>query len=102
MSYMSEQHTRLWLPELYALGVPPMWAVLVLLLWWADYCVCSLVAVAGLQSSWLPVESGQVMRWLATQPRDLPGLVLTNWWAEPGLWWLVAVLVVPHLVSACW
>ena len=34
---MSQKHTPLWSPELYALGIPLMWALWVLLLWWADY-----------------------------------------------------------------
>ena len=43
---MSQQCTPLWSPELYDLGVPPMWVAWVLLLWQADYWG-SLVGMAG-------------------------------------------------------
>ena len=54
MSYGAQQRTPLWSGELYALGVPPMWAVCALLLQ-ADYCGCS-----G-RWSWL-------LTWLAIRP----------------------------------
>ena len=43
---MSHQLTPLWSPELYALGVPLIWAAWVLLLWQA-YSVGGLVGMAG-------------------------------------------------------
>ena len=38
MSCVSQKCTSLWLQELYALGLSPVWAVWVIMLWQADYC----------------------------------------------------------------
>ena len=48
MSCVSQQHTPFWSPDL---GVPPIWAAWVLLLWQADYCGQS--GRYGWPSSWL-------------------------------------------------
>ena len=88
IAYASQQCTPIWYPELYALGVSPMWAVCVLLLW-ADYYQPS--STGG----WLPVHIvariylvqsllatgkwGQVMRGLALEPKVVPGQALAYW-----------------------
>ena len=88
IAYASQQCTPIWYPELYALGVSPMWAVCVLSLW-ADYYQPS--STGG----WLPVHIvariylvqsllatgkwGQVMRWLALEPKVVPGQALAYW-----------------------
>ena len=76
---MSQQHTSLLSPELYALGVPPMLAGWVLLLWWADYCGWS-------------HRHGSPLVWLVVRPCiawRLPaagwqGQVMRSWLRDPG------------------
>ena len=49
MTYAFPKCTPLWSPELYTLGMLPMWAKCVLLLWWAEYLsdlVSDLVSMA--------------------------------------------------------
>ena len=91
---MSQQHAPIWSPGLYALGVPPLWAAWVLLLWWDDYCGESD------RHSWLPVQlvarprlvqrllaaiwQGWVIRQLIVEPWGAPGLLLAHWCVEVG------------------
>ena len=87
--YASQHHTPSWPQELYALGVPPLCTVWVLLLWQADYCEWSgmcgwplAFSVARPCLVWrLPATDswGQVMRQLAAEPRGALGLVLAHW-----------------------
>lgn len=76
-------------PELYVLGVPPLLAVWLLLLWQADDC--GLSGRCGWPwSSWLPGSDlwkaagwqGWVMRWLAVEFQGSLWLVLAHWWAD--------------------
>ena len=107
---MSEQCTPLWSPELYALGVPPVWAVWALLLWGADYYEWSgrygRPCLADYQA--LPcTEAAGHWRFGLGLKRDgcrAPG----NPRASAGPWvgraqsvWLVAGPVVPDQASAC-
>ena len=88
MSYISQQHTPLSSPELYAPRVPNMW---VLLLRQADY-MGSLIGLVGLQSIWLPgclvwrlpttCWCDWAMRHLTVEPWVALGLVPVYWWAE--------------------
>ena len=76
MSYGAQQCTPLWSPQLYALGVPPVWAARSLLLWWADYCVHT-----G-RYGWLPAQ-------LVARPYLVWRLLASGghgWMQSPGLW----------------
>ena len=70
MSYVSQQRTPLWSLELYALGVPPVWAAWVLVLRRADY-------VWSGRCGWHP---GPVRHCQALPCRKAAGC----WWVEPG------------------
>ena len=109
---MSQKHTPLWSPELYVLGVPPIWAAWVLLLWLADYR--GQYGRWGWPPVWLaarlcliwrmpaPGGQGQVAGWVAVAS-GAPDLVLAGWWA--GLLPDTAgcrVQGIPKLVSAHW
>ena len=45
---------------------------------------------------------GWVTRWLAVEPQEILGLVLTYWWEELGSGMSSCIAGVLHLVSACW
>lgn len=61
---VSQQCTPLWSPELYAVGVPSVWAECVLLLWQAAYCGQS--CWHGSPSVWVTGRPYLVRRLLAT------------------------------------
>ena len=92
MSCGAQQCTPLWSVELYALGVPSMWAVGVLLLRWIDYYGFS--GGWDWPPIWLVFRLCLVWRLLATcgwgwdvadcTAREVLILVLTHWWVRLG------------------
>ena len=115
---MSQQCTPLWSPKLYALGVPSVWVVWVLLWWQVDYYRQSGLAsgFVGCQA-WPCVESAH--HWLAGPGREvagcvtpvgpgfsagllmggvrvqgIPGLVLAHLWVKSGVGASASPLVV--------
>ena len=72
--------------------VPPIWAVWVLLLWWAAYCgqpgQCGWPCPFRFQA--LPCEEASSHWWVGpgreetAEPHGVLGLVPSGWWAKPG------------------
>ena len=69
---MSQQGTPLLSLKINALGVPPLRAVGVSVVWGGP------VGLAG------PALCGQVPRWLTGKPQGALGLKLAPWWVESG------------------
>ena len=71
---MAQQHTPLWSPELYALGVPHNLDAWAFLEWWANYCRH-------------PGRQGWTLSHLAAKP-CLVHWLLSCLWVRPDLAWL--------------
>ena len=77
MSYEPQQHTPLLSPELYALGVPPMWAVLAH--WWEGMGPCVTGCMAQGAWGWCqPADWGARTWWGRLCGPGVPGLVLVS------------------------
>lgn len=85
MSCGAQQHILFFSPELNAVGVPPMWPVLTLLLWCSQLLWCPSrqgLSLAPLAPAWWWV--GLDPRVTGCGPWQGLGLVLPHWWLRLG------------------
>ena len=87
----AQRQTSLWSPELYSLGLSPLWATWALLFVAELTTVGTVVGRIGPQSGWLLPAGGLGHSLTGCMVQNVPGLVPAGWWAGWVLGWLAIV-----------